>query len=86
MSLACDENPVHEHLLLGGICVRPTLPWGLNVRAPVQAGGSVTAGYKATFRRLVANLREASNPDLRRRVLAREITGMPFSVHRVSAA
>ena len=49
----------------------------------VQAGGSANAGYKATFRRLVANLREASNPDLRRRVLARDITGMP---HHATAA
>ncbi|KAK9827698.1 hypothetical protein WJX81_001573 [Elliptochloris bilobata] len=39
-----------------------------------QAGG-VTPGYKATYRRLVQNLRDPANPDLRRRVLAREITG-----------
>ena len=33
--------------------------------------------YKATYRRLAYNLKDVSNPDLRRRVLAREIAGAP---------
>ncbi len=40
----------------------------------MQAGG-VNQTYKATYRRLAYNLKDVSNPDLRRRVLSREIAG-----------
>lgn len=36
-------------------------------------GGGVTAKYKARFRTLSFNLKDANNPDLRRRVLSGEI-------------
>ena len=39
----------------------------------LQWGGGVTARYKAKFRTLSFNLKDASNPDLRRRVLSGEI-------------
>ena len=38
-----------------------------------QHGGGVTAEYKAKFRSLSFNLKDANNPDLRRRVLSREV-------------
>lgn len=41
----------------------------------LRQAGAVGQAYKATYRRLAYNLKDASNPDLRRRVLAREISG-----------
>ena len=38
-----------------------------------QHGGGVTAEYKAKFRSLSFNLKDANNPDLRRRVLSGEV-------------
>ena len=37
-------------------------------------GGGVTGKYKAKFRSLSFNLKDANNPDLRRAVLAREVS------------
>ncbi len=36
-------------------------------------GGGVTAEYKAKYRSLSFNLKDANNPDLRRRVLSGEV-------------
>ena len=35
----------------------------------------MNAKYKSKYRSLIFNLRDANNPDLRRRVLSREIPG-----------
>lgn len=46
-------------------------------------GAGVTGKYKAKYRSLSFNLKDVNNPDLRRAVLAREITAnvrlLPFS-------
>lgn len=42
-----------------------------------RQNGGVNAHYKAKYRSLIFNLKDANNPDLRRRVLSGEITGAP---------
>lgn len=53
----------------------------------LRQAGAVGQAYKATYRRLAYNLKDASNPDLRRRVLAREISGerLPHGSHMACA-
>lgn len=41
--------------------------------ALLKWGGGVTAKYRARFRTISFNLKDAANPDLRRRLLSREI-------------
>jgi hypothetical protein len=43
--------------------------------AMFRQNGGVTTKYRAKCRSLIFNLRDASNPDLRRRVLSGEIGG-----------
>lgn len=43
--------------------------------AMYRQNGGVNAKYKTKYRSLIFNLRDASNPDLRRRVLSGEISG-----------
>ncbi|CAL8471299.1 g10841 [Coccomyxa elongata] len=43
--------------------------------AMYRQNGGVNARYKAKYRSLIFNLKDANNPDLRRRVLSGEITG-----------
>ena len=43
-----------------------------------RQNGGVNARYKAKYRSLIFNLKDANNPDLRRRVLSGEITGAPL--------
>lgn len=45
--------------------------------AMYRQNGGVNARYKAKYRSLIFNLKDANNPDLRRRVLSGEITGVP---------
>jgi hypothetical protein len=41
-----------------------------------RQNGGVNARYKAKYRSLIFNMRDPNNPDLRRRVLSGEITGV----------
>ncbi len=46
-----------------------------------QHGGGVTAEYKAKYRSLSFNLKDANNPDLRRRVLSGEVAAQVRQNH-----
>ena len=52
---------------------RPAEVAGEVESALLKWGGGVTAKYKARFRTISFNLKDAANPDLRRRLLSREI-------------
>ena len=46
-------------------------------KAMLAQNGGVNQKYKAKLRSLAFNLKDANNPDLRRRVLAAEVSGEP---------
>lgn len=48
--------------------------------AMYRQNGGVNPKYKSKYRSLIFNLRDASNPDLRRRVLSGEISGALTSI------
>ncbi len=59
----CSLQPGSKPAAVAGDVEAALLAWG----------GGVTTKYKARFRTLSFNLKDASNPDLRRRVLSGEV-------------